>query len=95
MLTQNDLNKLKIVIEETFDRKFDEKFDKKFDEKFNENFNKAFNENFNAKIKPINKQLRKIQKDLTTTIKYFDYNSINHENRIRTIEKHLNFPQTA
>ncbi len=75
MITQNDLVKIRTVVEEVFDKKF--------------------NENFDKKIKPINKQLKKIQRDLTTTINYFDHNIINHENRIRTIEHHLNFPPIA
>jgi len=81
MITSNDLIKIKTVIEETFDKKFDEKFDGKFD--------KAFGKN----IKPINRQLKKIQKDITTTINYFDHSVINHENRIRIIEHQLNLSQ--
>ena len=61
---------------------------------FNKNFDKKFSENFDKKIKPINKQLNKIQKDLKITINYFDHNFINHETRIKRAENHLNLPQT-
>lgn len=64
----------------------EEVFDKKFDAEIKP---------INKEIKTINKRLNKIQKDLTTTINYFDHNVISHENRIRTIENHLNFPQTV
>jgi ppGpp synthetase/RelA/SpoT-type nucleotidyltranferase len=88
MLTQNDLKQIKVVVEEVFDRKFDEKFDKKFDE----NFDKKFDEKIkpiNKEIKGINKRLDKIQKDLSTTINYFDHNFINHEHRLQKIENNL------
>ena len=62
MITQNDLDKIKTVIDDSINRE----------------------------IKPINKQLKKIQNDLTTTINYFDHNFINHETRIKQIEHHLN-----
>ncbi len=54
MLTKQDINTLRVVIGEEFDKRFDEKFDKKFDKKFDEKFNEKFDEKFEI----VHQQLR-------------------------------------
>lgn len=69
MITNNDLIKIKTVVENVIDNKLQKE------------------------LKPIKKQLNKIQKDLTITINYFDNNSRDHEKRIIKIEKNIEFSQ--
>jgi hypothetical protein len=38
------------------------------------------------------KDLKRIEKKLDTTIRFFDTTSVNHEKRIKRVEKHLDLP---
>lgn len=44
------------------------------------------------KLKPVNKDLRKIKKDITTIIDYFDRGQMKLEKRVDRIENHLSLP---
>lgn len=69
-------------IGELIDTKLDEKLESKLEQK----------------LKPIRKSLKRldsIEKKLDTTIRFFDNTAINHEKRIKRVEKHLNLPALA
>lgn len=83
-LTKKDLQAIGAII----DQKFDEKFDQKFDQKFGEKFDQKFDEKF----KPIKKILQDMNKKLDTTIRFFDHSIVDHEKRIKRVEKHLELP---
>ncbi len=46
----------------------------------------------NKKLKPINKKLNKIDKTLSTTIRFFDDKVVRNSKRIDRIEDHLELP---
>lgn len=43
-------------------------------------------------LKPMQKSLKKIEKKLDTTVRFFDASVVNHEKRIKRLEKHLDLP---
>lgn len=82
MLTSQDLSQIKTIVEEVVEEKLEQKLEQKLNEKFTK------------ELKPIHKTLNKIQKDLTTTINYFDNNFLGHEKRIRKIETRLQITES-
>lgn len=76
MLNDSDLKKIKGVVHDTI----------------HEETPGIVEEIVEKKLKPVNKDLRKIKKDLTTVIDYFDRGQMKLEKRVDRIEKHLDLP---
>jgi len=77
MLSTEDLNQIKTLMESVVEQKL------------RETLHKELQKELQKEIGPIKKSLRKIQKDLDTTIDYFDKGYLNHKKRIKTVESHL------
>ena len=77
MLTKEDLN----AIGELIEVKLEEKLEQKLEQKLNEKLD--------IKLKPIHRKLNKLQKDLTSTIRFFDNEHTNLATRVRKIEDNL------
>lgn len=83
--------------EDNYDRKMDKRFAEQRAET-NERFKsiddqfKAQEFNFNKKLKPINRKLNKIQKDLNATIDFFDDDVVDLKRRMDRVETRLQLP---
>ncbi len=81
MLTKEDLTAIGEMLDTKLEQKLEEKLEQKLDQKLEQKLDK--------KLKPIHKKLNKLQRDLTSTIRFFDNEHTNLAMRVRTIEDHL------
>ena len=76
------LDQIRNVVEEVVEQKLEEKLEQKLDEEFKK------------ELAPINKTLKKIQKDLKGTFVFADKNYLVHEKRLQKVETILSLRQT-
>jgi biotin-(acetyl-CoA carboxylase) ligase len=85
MLTKEDLNAIGELIDTKLEIKLEEKLEQKLEKKLNEKLDTVLDK----KLKPIHRKLNKLQRDLTSTIRFFDNEHTNLATRVRKIEDHL------
>ena len=97
MITDQEFSKLRTVIREEVQQVLDDQLEQKLEEKLESKLDQKLEEKLESKLdqkfKPIIKKLNKIEKDLKTTINFFDNEYLGHERRITKIESHLQFPE--
>ncbi len=88
MLTKQDLNAIGNLIELKFESKLEEKLESKLEEKLESKLELKLLPIRND-IKNLQKDVKKLRKDLTTTINFFDNNNLKLQNQIDQTRKHV------
>jgi len=83
MLTKDDLGNIGQLIDQKMNKRFKEQ-DARIEERFLKHESL-----FDRKLKPIHRKLDRLQKDLTTTIDFFDHEVIDLKTRMDRVENHL------
>jgi len=88
MLNKSDVK----IIGDLLDKKFDEKLDKRFDIRLEQTLDKKLKP-LHEDIKIIKGDVKKLQKDVSGVIDMSDKGLLKVQKRVKTIEKHLGFPE--
>jgi len=83
MLNKSDLKAIENVLDSKLDQKLEAKLSK---------LETSLDQKFEQKLKPIKTNLRKIRKDLKTTINFFDKDYIHLGKRVKRIGQNLDLP---
>lgn len=83
MLTKRDLGQIGQLLDQKLEEKLEQKLEEKLESKLEQ------------KLAPIRKDIKKIKKDLTTTISFFDHEVTTLNSRMDRVESHLHLPPLA
>lgn len=96
MLTKNDLQAIKEIVDERLDSRLEEKFDKKLKPIKDDVENiKSDIEIIKKEIKPIKsmqRSIRKINKNVSTMLDMLNTDDMRLQKRVKRIEDHLDLP---
>jgi len=95
MLTKQDLQEIKSIVDTSVETKLEEKLEQTFEQTLTPLYQKidVVEKKVTSKIdnvdKKLSKKLDRMQKSLDTTISYVDTVTTNHEKRLTTVEQKI------
>lgn len=98
MLTTQDLDAIRTIVEQVVDeklngrfRKFEGKVDNRFIE-FEKRFDEKFESQFKKELTPIRRDIKRLRKDLNVFIRTFDSEQVDLQRQMQRVEEYLNLP---
>lgn len=82
MLTKQDLRQIKSIVDTSVEMKLEQQLEQKLEQKL-----KPIHTKIDVLDKKLSKKIDRMQKQLDTTISYFDTVTTDHEKRLKTVEK--------